>query len=248
MVRLSLPIIIIGIIVAVFVQLVRVQVRQSSGLQVSDSHIDFGDVFIEENEELILKHTFTLRNPTFESIRIEAIQSSCGCTTTELDSRELPPRGEAQLQASLHAGNSGNKSATISIAIEEMGRVTLSLAAQVHIRRRLVSSRPSIEFETDVDSADLTVVLTDLADDNEPGLLALEVPSGLRASASGWQRISTVNKETLQPARWHARVRFEIADRTKATWIHIGSMVRISLMDQELSIPVLPQVAQLKIE
>jgi len=56
---------------------------------------DFGQV----EEGAILKHNFTLKNDSKRLLRILAVDTSCGCTTSKVKSKVLIPGAETQVEA-----------------------------------------------------------------------------------------------------------------------------------------------------
>ena len=73
---------------------------------------DFGEASSGES----VQAPFTLRNGGDEPLHIAYVRTSCGCTTTALDKRELAPGEETSLVATLSLkGRSGPQSKTLTI-------------------------------------------------------------------------------------------------------------------------------------
>ncbi|MFH1414030.1 MAG: DUF1573 domain-containing protein [Candidatus Omnitrophota bacterium] len=55
---------------------------------------DFGE--IEKGE--IVEHNFTIRNDSEETLKIEKVHTSCGCTASEVESNTLLPQESTQIK------------------------------------------------------------------------------------------------------------------------------------------------------
>ena len=82
-------------------------------LIINPETFDFGEVPSGES----VQATFTLRNAGDEPLHINHVRTSCGCTTSRLDKRELAPGEETPLTATLSLRNrSGPQHQRVTIA------------------------------------------------------------------------------------------------------------------------------------
>jgi len=65
---------------------------------------DFGKV----KQAAVLKHTFQLKNTGKDTLIINNVRPSCGCTGTLVSSREIPPGGSSEIEVTFNTkGYSG---------------------------------------------------------------------------------------------------------------------------------------------
>ncbi len=92
---------------------------------------DFGAVFVP-GEEVVLEHTFTLRNTSDEMLVIEDIRSTCGCTTFDERRLEIAPGEAIDLPVTFTVGKHGRKVAHVLLNLgEDRGVRRLTVAADV---------------------------------------------------------------------------------------------------------------------
>jgi hypothetical protein len=91
---------------------------------------DFGEVAHGE----IIEHTFVLKNNSLTPLEILHIDTSCGCTTSEVREKEIPPGGSVEIRVKFDTqGYSGivKQHAYIHTDQQDNYFVTLTLKAYV---------------------------------------------------------------------------------------------------------------------
>jgi hypothetical protein len=81
-----------------------------------DTAHDFGDVYIM-GETALVEHTFRLRNRLEETIVIDKVDSSCGCTVAKPSSTTINPGETIDLVATLRLTRSGTKRSDITLVL-----------------------------------------------------------------------------------------------------------------------------------
>ncbi len=119
-------------------------------LQVDESKFDFGEVFQGEK----VRHVFEFVNAGDETLEIERVRSSCGCTAVLVSEKSIPPGGKGELQANFDSARFRNTvSKTIYLYSNDpvrpvmqfyiKGKVLETVAvtpAQIHFGRLLLRS------------------------------------------------------------------------------------------------------------
>jgi hypothetical protein len=76
---------------------------------------DFGHV----QAGTVIDHTFILDNPGQDTLRIEKVQTTCGCTVAGTDSREIPSLGTVEMPVTLETkGRAGDLTQSIMVLFE----------------------------------------------------------------------------------------------------------------------------------
>jgi len=91
---------------------------------------DFGEVAQGE----ILEHTFVLTNDSSAALGILHVDTSCGCTTSEVKEKEIPPGGSVEIRVKFNTqGYSGiaKQHAYIHTDQQDNHTITLTLKADV---------------------------------------------------------------------------------------------------------------------
>lgn len=65
---------------------------------------DFGSI----KQGDVVKHVFLIKNTGTDTLKISNTQASCGCTTTMVDTKNIPPGGEGKLQATFNSAGKMN--------------------------------------------------------------------------------------------------------------------------------------------
>ena len=81
-------IILAGLFASILTSSARATEMEIPGIQISSTFYDFGDIYQEEGE---ISTTFTVTNTGDESLTINRLSTSCGCTTAEMDLSDLAP-------------------------------------------------------------------------------------------------------------------------------------------------------------
>ena len=126
---------------------------------------DFGEAPSEES----VQASFTLRNEGDESLHIAYVRSSCGCTTTALDQRDLAPGEETPLIATLSLKNrSGPQNKRLTIGSNDPGHPDVPAIIQ-GIAIRHLALRPSVIVLCSASQGQsITRTVDILSEDNTP--------------------------------------------------------------------------------
>ena len=73
-------------------------------LQANELKYDFGEVFQGEK----VRHVFEFVNAGDETLKIERVRSSCGCTAVLVSEKSIPPGGKGELQANFDSARFRN--------------------------------------------------------------------------------------------------------------------------------------------
>ncbi len=73
-------------------------------LQVSSPKFDFGEIF--QGEKVL--HVFEFVNEGDETLKIDRVKSSCGCTAALVSEKSIPPGGKGELQANFDSARFRN--------------------------------------------------------------------------------------------------------------------------------------------
>ena len=93
---------------------------------------DFGQV--PEGE--VLEHTFVLMNDSSTVLRIEHIHTSCGCTTSEVDQKEISPGESVEIKVKFDTkGYSGIKIQHVNIHTDQQDNPFIKLTLKADIQK-----------------------------------------------------------------------------------------------------------------
>jgi hypothetical protein len=105
---------------------------------------DFG--VIHSNTQR-LPHVFILKNTGDTPLHIAAIKSSCGCTTAQLERKDIEPGGHIALSTAFDpSGRSGAQHKTITILTNDPAAPELTLELKCDIQLALKVEPPSLFF------------------------------------------------------------------------------------------------------
>lgn len=100
-------------------------------LQVKNQNYDFGEVFQGEK----VPHTFEFVNEGDETLYIDRVRSSCGCTAVLVSEKTIPPGGKGELKANFDSTRfRGAVSKTIYIYSNDPVHPTM----QLHVRGKVL--------------------------------------------------------------------------------------------------------------
>ena len=91
---------------------------------------DFG----KATEGQLLKHVFKFTNKGTATLEILSVEAACGCTSTLLSQKQIPPGGVGQIEAALKTeGNSGRIEKTVTVTTNDprQSQIILNLAATI---------------------------------------------------------------------------------------------------------------------
>lgn len=207
-----------------------------------ETHHDFGYVQLTEPPSPV-RHVFQLNNRTGSTIRIEDVRPSCGCTATDINSREIAPGGTLELTASLTLTRTGHKSSRISIMTADRGVQTLTLEGIGRSAQRLRASQAYIPLAERRPSR-ITIFAEVWPDDPldpdavpEPTLTA---PEGVSAELLNWSLRRFANAHQGEPATWSGMVEVTPNGDVLAD----GAALVIALGEESLAIPLNPPGAE----
>ncbi|HUU30182.1 MAG TPA: DUF1573 domain-containing protein [archaeon] len=103
----------------------------SPKIKIDETVHDFGVIYRGETVE----HIFVIRNQGNDTLHINNVRSSCGCTAAMMDKRTIPPGGTAELKTSFDAGRyQGQVKKMVSIYSDDMESPTTTLYIQADVR------------------------------------------------------------------------------------------------------------------
>lgn len=113
-------------------------------LWIAGEHIDFGEV----RSGTVLSHTFRLENRGERLLQIRNIRTSCGCTASELSTREIPAGGSATLSVTLNlTGRSGPQAEQIRIQSNDPQHPDRVLRLTAHAIPRVRVTPRTLNFQ-----------------------------------------------------------------------------------------------------
>lgn len=118
---------------------------QPPRLTASAPAADFGEVRAGK----VLTHTFRLENRGERLLEIRRIQTSCGCTASEITTREIPAGGHALLTASLDlTGRSGPQTEHIRVHSNDPLSPVTQLTLTAHAVPRVSITPQTLNFQS----------------------------------------------------------------------------------------------------
>jgi hypothetical protein len=117
------------------------------GLAVDTQEVDFGEV----KQHQKLHHRFTITNRSPDVMVIQDVGTSCGCTASELSSKELAPGASATLDVRWETQSTRGRAAQVvgvrySRSVDEEP-VSLTLTLRADVRPPVLSSTDRIVFD-----------------------------------------------------------------------------------------------------
>ena len=93
---------------------------------------DFGQVSQGE----VLEHTFVLENDSSTTLQIKHIHTSCGCTTSEVKNKEIPPGESTEIQVKFKTkGYSGIRKQHVYIHTDQQDNHLIKLTLKADIQK-----------------------------------------------------------------------------------------------------------------
>ena len=102
------------------------QTASADPLEISTVH-DFGTI----RHGRPVHYTFTLTNRGNDSLRIEQVAASCGCTTPQWSKEPVPPRGTGAITVGYNAAAEGFFEKTVTIVYNQSKSKTIVIKGQV---------------------------------------------------------------------------------------------------------------------
>jgi len=104
---------------------------------------DFGTVAVAAKTEF----RFPVHNDTGKTLHLRSVRASCGCTTPIIETEYIAPGQVGSILARLNTEtNRGQKSATLTVVIDQPAYTEVRLKVTGYIRQDLVISPGSVEF------------------------------------------------------------------------------------------------------
>ena len=92
---------------------------------------DFGQVSQGE----ILTHAFNLKNDSPDKLNIKNVHTSCGCTASEIEKKEIPPGENINIQVTFNTkGYSGIKEQSVYVYTDRQEEPTFKLTIKADIQ------------------------------------------------------------------------------------------------------------------
>ena len=141
-------------------------------LEISPETFDFGEVPSGES----VQATFTLRNGGDEPLHIAYVRTSCGCTTTALEKRDLAPGEETPLIATLSLKNrSGPQNKHLTIGSNDPDHPDIQAIVQGTAIRHLTLIPSTVTFFSAPQGQTITRTVEIRSDSSTPfNILSIE--------------------------------------------------------------------------
>lgn len=97
-------------------------------LQLKENSYDFGTI----PQGRPVTHKFTVVNTGKESVRIENVLTSCGCTTPEWSRDPIAPGGSSTIIVGYNAAADGPFSKTVSVVYDTNKQASIVISGTVH--------------------------------------------------------------------------------------------------------------------
>lgn len=108
-------------------------------MQVENPKYDFGEVYQGE----LVPHVYKFTNVGDEVLKIDRVQSSCGCTAVLLSEKSIPPGGSGEVKANFDSSRfRGEVSKTIYVYTNDPVRATWQLQLKGKVLE-IVSAQPA---------------------------------------------------------------------------------------------------------
>ncbi len=113
-------------------------------LFIDQPEVDLG----EARSGTVLSHTFRLENRGERLLQIQNIRTSCGCTASEISTREIPAGGYATLNATLNlTGRSGPQAEQIRLQTNDPEAPNRVLSLKAHAIPRVNVTPRTLNFQ-----------------------------------------------------------------------------------------------------
>ncbi len=165
---------------------------------------DFGIITLIDGRGM-KEHVFHLTNRGKETVVIEKVKSSCGCTAVDLASAVIPPGNSIDIPVELSLTVSARKRAQVTLIFKDKG---IQILRVVGIGKRepplfYLNSWPGIP--------NTMTVMLEVADSNDPPpTLQIVTPDGLNAVFTEWYQVKKRKRGQKMPAIWRGQVKFTV--------------------------------------
>jgi hypothetical protein len=151
------------LLATMLVLLVVVSAFAAPKLKVENAKYDFGEVF--QGEKVL--HTFSFKNEGDETLEIDRVRSSCGCTAVLLSEKSLPPGGQGEVRANFDSTRfRGAVSKTIYLYNNDPERPIMQLHLKGTVLEVVAAEPHQVNFGTVTagQSVETNVVLSNQGD------------------------------------------------------------------------------------
>ncbi len=182
------------------------RVESGESVFAGPTSIDFGVVEIV-GDNTSVTHEFRLHNRGSRTIRIGAINASCGCLASVADRDAVEPDEWLGLTASMSVSDSGPKQATVFVQTDHPDQPLLQLRLRALGRRvqNLTTSTNTIEIAVSRPGT-VMVYYTDYEVAAAPPLPTLEHDGSFTLDFPGWTLLSAGTLSDGVPSRWRAAI------------------------------------------
>lgn len=145
-------------------------------LQAKDPKFDFGEVFQGDK----VPHIFEFINEGDETLKVDRVRSSCGCTAVLVSDKEIPPGGKGEIQANFDSSRfRGSVAKTIYLYTNDPVRPTMQFHIKGTILETVVVEPAQINFGQVTASKPVTTTVVLRNQGREP--LVLGTPTSTAA-------------------------------------------------------------------
>ncbi|MHC5114633.1 MAG: DUF1573 domain-containing protein [Planctomycetota bacterium] len=176
-----------------------------------DLRHDFGDLPILGHEGSA-DHTFALTNKTGDTIEIQKVQASCGCTRAEVSTTSVAPGATVDVDVTLTLSRPGHKKTSVKLVLAGHGVQTLWIEG---VGRKELVIWPNQEFlrlEPNV-TTPLLISAARQGSDQPPAAPALELPDGVTGAFVSWEPMGERETDRADEP-WHWRGRIDVTLQT----------------------------------
>lgn len=188
------------------------------------------------------KQTVQVRNTGVDTLRIEEIKTSCGCTAAPISKSEIEPGGSAEIQLSYHSnGSPGVSIKKVTIRSNDPARnehvlyVRATIVEELRIDRSFLvvpdtmivgETYKAVFYITNLSSDSIPVGFP-VAMDETVGLLLASNVKGDEIIVPGETREITVSIEPLKEGEFYTKVKVPVNGQyTKEMHLHLHGRVR----------------------
>ncbi len=154
---------------------------RAPSLLVDEPFFDFGEV----SDVAVLEHTFRFMNAGDQTLRIEDVHATCGCTTTTLARREIEGGGVETLTVRWKAEGEGREVKTITLRSNDPRHPELLLTVTATIRPFVRFQPPRLDMGLVEATVGASGGVTLTCEDPAFELIGFETPPGVTAVAQG---------------------------------------------------------------
>ncbi len=202
-------------------------------LLAGDHDHDFGSVVLAGNGSTF-EHTFDLTNRTRQTVRIQEIKTSCGCTVAAPSRTMLEPGETVKITATLSLRHDGRKVTNVFLNCGDDGVDVLRLEAAARYKQRLVVPSEFAVLQQGV-VVERAIQYHDYDSNDTPPAPRITAPEGVTVTFTEWRQTRRRQPSQTRSARWSGRLQIEqvaeILPANAALLVRVGD-------DQEVKVPL----------